>query len=291
MKLLALVTTLLAGGVAGAQFDRIMTGFEPPEYVGSPWGTPLTNGFGGGGQQSWYNPVDGRSDFNVYTYEGNALGIPVNPFDPGEQFIAGRTGPNGAYGCAQLDMSMAGWPWMYNLGYSICAAFLGDVPTADYLGGFSLEPSATARSFTAVATWVDVNNPTSWNALYNVFDADGKPMDEQSPGAAWMNLKLDHWYHLYTQFWLNDNRIHGVRIIDLTTGESWGKSPKGWYLAGGADPSLPLPTALRLSSGGNTASGGNTLAFDNLILFVPEPGLMSLLGLGVFAALGLRRRK
>jgi hypothetical protein len=289
MRILAVAALLLVGGVACACKGEINTGFEPPAYTGSPGGTPLTNGFGGGGQEGWYNPVDGGSDFKVYTYADNDLGIPVNPYG-GEQFVAGVTGPSGAWGCAQHDITFAEG-YTYNLGYCICATFHGDVPAGDYLGGVSLEPSATARSFSAVAKWVDVNNPTRWNAVYNVFDANGNPLNEQSAGPEWMNLELDHWYALHLKIGLYGNQIFQTRIYDLTTGEHAIKWHPNWYLAGGANPSQGLPTALRFSTGGSTASGGNTLAFDGLYVVVPEPGLISLLGLGVFAALGLRRRK
>jgi hypothetical protein len=293
MRLLAIVALFLVGGGAGAELDGIQAEFERPEYVGSPGGTLLTNGFGGGGQQGWYNPVEGGSDLNVYTYARNNLGIPINPgYRAGEQFIAGMTGPNATYARAQYDITYKEGAGSYVLGYNICATFRGGVPTADYLGGFSLEPSDTARSVSAVAKWVDVDNPTSWNALFNVFDASGNPLNEQSPGAAWMNLELDHWYALGMIFGFRNNMIRRVLIYDLTTGERAYNWHPIWYLAGGANPSEPLPTGFSIFTGGSTASGGNTLAFDRVAYFpIPEPGLVSSLGLGVFAALGLRRRK
>src|SRR5688500_9608107 len=60
---------------------------ETPTYTGSPSGTLLS------GQDGWYNPIKGSTDWNVYTYADNAMGIVANPAGGGDQFaIASRGG-------------------------------------------------------------------------------------------------------------------------------------------------------------------------------------------------------
>lgn len=72
---------LVAGQVASAQYT---SDFEDPLYNGSAAGTIIT------GQDAFYIPVVDSFDGLVYTYTGNALGLPQNPRG-GLQF-AGVTG-------------------------------------------------------------------------------------------------------------------------------------------------------------------------------------------------------
>src|SRR5689334_17783511 len=77
-------SVFLAGGLAlsGAAYGQAYnngTGFENPPYSGSGAGVILT------GQDGWILPA-GSADQNVYTYAGNALGLPQNPTG-GLQFI------------------------------------------------------------------------------------------------------------------------------------------------------------------------------------------------------------
>ncbi|MCH7849614.1 MAG: hypothetical protein IIB53_14795 [Planctomycetes bacterium] len=77
---------LSACGAATAQFSLL---FAPPTYAGSADGIEFN------GQDSFYNPDPPTSiSALVYTYAGDALGLPVYP-DGDEQFVAG-TGPAGA---------------------------------------------------------------------------------------------------------------------------------------------------------------------------------------------------
>ncbi|MHC4910431.1 MAG: hypothetical protein ACYTF9_11995, partial [Planctomycetota bacterium] len=68
---------------ASAQY---VSGHEADTVTGSPEGTVVT------GQDGFYNPVDVSWDGLVYTYDGNALGLPQNP-NGGAQFV-GVTGNN-----------------------------------------------------------------------------------------------------------------------------------------------------------------------------------------------------
>jgi hypothetical protein len=261
------------------------TGFE--DYDGSPEGTPLTYGFGGGGQHGWYNPVDGSVDFDVYTYAGNALGFPANP--TGEDQFVGAVGPGGVYGRAQRDHPFG--EYTYTIGYDICAGFFGDLPAANNLGSFSLQVSSTDRHFIALNVWDDVNTATNWSAYYMVADEAGT-FDAQPgrlAGPEWAGLVLNHWYRQSITFDLLSNQILLVTMKDLHTGDEGSFAPPDWYLSGGAGGGgRPLPTAFRFFAGGGNP--GNGLGFDNLEV-IPEPGLVAFAALGVLGAFGLRRKK
>lgn len=284
MRYLAILAILLFPAVASAQY--MVTGFEQPDYVGSPEGTLLTYGYGGGGQQGWYNPVAGCMDWNVFTYAGNAFGFPENPYGE-DQFIGGVT--DGTYARAQYDFPFE--DTAYTASFDVCAGFLGTAPTTQNLGSFSLQPSATARSWQNLYTWVDLNNPTTWNAWYLCYDAGGTqwPQPGLSPGAAWDNLPINHWYRQSTTWDFVTNMVTSVYIKDLTTGdESW-YYPTDWYLAGGeTGGGRPLATGFRYFVGGTVY--GNALGIDNLEI-IPEPGMVGLVAAGLLGAFALRRRR
>jgi hypothetical protein len=61
---------------------------------------------------------------------------------------------------------------------------------------------------------------------------------------------------------MTENRITSVSITNLATADTTTVQPAGWYLGGGATPTLPHATAFRLFAGGTTA--GNIAAWDNL---------------------------
>src|SRR5438477_10857979 len=125
---------LCACTAAQAQFA---TGFEAPAYAGSAAGTPLTNGFGGGGQNGWYNPVAGSLDFSVHTYAGNALAFPVNPIGGG-QFAGALGNATTPIGRGQHNQNFSsGGTWTAD--WDVIGGFRGAVGTAavDNLGSFS----------------------------------------------------------------------------------------------------------------------------------------------------------
>jgi hypothetical protein len=231
--------------------------------------------------------VSGSADWNVYTYPGNALGLPANPYGA-DQFIGGRSNGDPAYGRAQRDFAFENHT--YGVSYDICTSFNGVLPATDNIGSFSLQPSATAAFWQSLQTWYDYNNPTTWRAWYLCFDATGTQWTApgKSPGPAWDNLPINHWYRQFTLWDFTTNMVTAVGIRDLTTGdESW-YYPTDWYLAGGAGGGKPLPTAFRFFVGGATA--GDIQGIDNVNL-IPEPGLIGFVALGVLGAFGLRRRR
>lgn len=92
------IALLVVGQVASAQYT---SDFEKGLYTGSAGGTVIT------GQDAFYIPVVDSQDGLVYTYTGNALGLPQNP-NGGSQF-AGVTGGAPAlpvpFARAQRDIS------------------------------------------------------------------------------------------------------------------------------------------------------------------------------------------
>lgn len=256
IRTLGIIATALACfGLAYADF---FTGFEASEgYSGSAGGDPLTFGFGGGGQQGWYNPVSGSFDYKVYTYAGNALGIATNPFG-GEPFAASTTGPTGQLARAQRDHDWS-TRTTWKVSYDVLRATFGTQPALNNLGSFSLQDSATQRFYIQLLVWADPNNPAlGWHVQFNVFDAAGTAMNNQSPGADFQNLQINHGYRLSTTFDLNTNLITEIVLMDLTSLQTFVSNPTGWYLHGGANPTRPLPTALRLFTGGGAGATPNS---------------------------------
>jgi hypothetical protein len=267
---------LLAASVAQAQY---YTGFEATPYSASAGGTVLT------GQNGWYLPSG--IDDKVYTYTGNSLGFVQNPVG-GDQFIAGVSGGGTSFARAQHNVPFGSA--QYTVSYDMAAAFSGTAPSAANLSSFSLNhDTLTAgqfRGFINLNNFIDLTNPAAgWKAEFNVFNAAGTAMTNQSPGAAWTNLLDNHWYRQYITFNLSTNLISSITLVDLHSGASSNATPTGWYLDGGATSTLPLPDAVRFFVGGNA---GNTMGWDNVSV-VPAPASLALLGLGGLIA-GRRRR-
>lgn len=271
--------TCAVGAAVAANAQVIYTGWELPDYNASAAGVGL------GGQNNWYVPAG--IDHNVHTYKNNAPGFVQNPVG-GNQFIAGTSQGGTSFPRAQLNVNFAANT--YTIAYDVAALFTGTAPAAINLSSFSLQhdtvPAGQFKQYIALNNFVDNNNPSAgWKAEYNVFDAAGAAMNNQSPGAAWQNLKINHWYRQYTTVDLGSNQILSVAIVDLHTGSSASASPANWYLTGGSASTLALPNAFRFFVGG---SAGNTMGWDNISV-VPGPGAFSLLALGGLVAMRRRR--
>jgi hypothetical protein len=278
-----MAVAVLASGAASAQWS---SGFEPPTYTGSASGVDLN------GQDNFYNPDPPASvSCGVYTYLDNVLGLPGNPGDGGEQFVAGVGPGDGVYYARSQRDIPHGDTGLWTAAADVAVTFLGTPPSANNIGSFSTQlfeltdcPEAT---YIALARWPDANNPTTWDADYVVFHADGSyyyPAVVDDP--AFHNLLIDHWYRWATTYDLGTNMVTEVAITDLTSGQTATWNPPDWYLGGGAAGGLPPPSGFRFFAGCSTVYG-NTLAFDNLSI-VPEPGTLSVLILG--GLLVLRRR-
>jgi hypothetical protein len=275
----SLVAWALANSPAWAQ---VTTGFEAPDYSGSAAGTLLT------GQQTWYNPVAGSSDYSVFTYAGNALGLPTNPTG-GAQFIGANPGTTLARG--QIDTNF-GSTSVWTVGYDVAHSFVGTLPAAQNVGSTSTQnPAAAPRQLIALHTWTDPTTAATWNAGFNVFDATGVALGTLSPGTAWNGLLVNHWYRESYTFDLNTNLVLSVSLTDLSGGPTNTFAPSGWYMQGGAGGgTFPLPTAFRFFAGSGVAA--NIAGWDNLsITPAPEPSSMALCGVGLVGLIYRRYRR
>jgi len=272
--------SIVTGLAATAAHANYYTGFELPNFNGSPAGTSLT------GQGGWYLPVAGSTDARVHTYGGNSHGIVQNPVG-GNQFVVTQAGPSNAFARAQYDYPFA--PGQYTVSYDLAGVYEGAPPSALNLSSFSLNhPTLAAgafRGFIALNNFVDANNPQAGIKVeFNVFNAAGTATNNLSPGAAWANLQYNHWYRQYVTFDLATNLVTAITLVDLHSGASSTANPQGWYMNGGAQSTLPMPASVRLFGGGNV---GNVTGWDNVHI-VPAPGALALLvGAGVMA----RRRR
>lgn len=272
-RVLAVCAVMFVAHVAGAQYA---SNFEA--LSGSAGGTVLT------GQDGYYIPGGTNSiDFNVYTYSGNALGLPVNP-QGGRQFVAAEGPGSPTFGRAQRDIA---WPTdTAVVNYDLLSSYNGQPPSANNLGSFSVQPFPGSASYIHLFSWTDPAAATNWQALYLGYDAGGALLAQPgaSPGPEWENLSLDHWYRFSTSIDFSTNEVTGASITDLTTGTTTTAPLSGVYLEGGTAGGAGAPTGFRFFAGGGVS--GNITAWDNFSV-VPEPASALLLCGGLLI---LRRR-
>jgi len=256
------VSGLLLWNAAATAGPAFFTGFEAPDYNGSSDGVPVAN------QQGWYvPPVPGAVDQFVFTYDGNALGLQANALGD-DQFLGAQALQLGDFPRAQLDFDFS-QATVWTVSYDVATGFNGTLPAFNNLGSFSLQDSTIARYFIQLDTWVNPDVAGPWNAGYLAFDSNGTmDIDPRSPGAAWNNLAVNHWYNVSTTFDFDSNTITSVSITDLDTGDTATFAPNGWYLNGGATGRPPLPTGLRFFVGGGDMGQDNVGAWDNLTITV-----------------------
>ncbi len=267
-----------AGGVASGQ--AFSADFEAPTYSGSVAGVALTAGFGGGGQQGWYNPVSGSADGVVHEYAGNPLGFAVNP-SGGSQFVVGTHAGNAAFARMQhtIDFSAGG---VWEAEFDCTGLYNGTLPAGDNLGSFSLQPSTTGRYFqqlmsygpTLLATHPTITDYTASADHFHIafgFHTAAAPtvVRFECPGAAWQDLPANNWYRCRAKWDFDTAQILEVSIQNLTLGgvaTTLDVSGLGWYLLGGPGSTNALPTDIRLFTGGGagTSLPGNVTAWDNI---------------------------
>jgi len=285
MKTFAAGLVILAAATAAqAQF---LSNFEAPTYAGSAAGTALTAGFGGGGQDGWYNPVAGSNDGNVYTYAGNAAGLVTNPTGNAQFGVVRNSGAAG-FGRAQHAVNFSNNVWTASFDINL-DRFGGVLPALNNLGSFSLQPSATARFWQTLYTWDNLATGNNYDANYTYFTAAGVSTTALA-GPAWDALNLNTWYRQSTTWDFSTNQILSVSIDNLHDANPAtvvDVSGLGWYLAGGATPTGALPTDVRFFAGGGI-NNVHQFGFDNVEI-VPSPASMALLALGGLFA-GRRRR-
>lgn len=283
-KIHGLIGASAAAVLCGTANAQLVSGFELPQFTGSAAGQSFV------GVDGWYQPVASGIEQSVYTYAGNALGLNQNPVG-GNQFIGGRGQGGALFPRAQRNIDFdLGNRW--TMAYDMAANFDGDVPSTLNLSSASLTSefgaAGTFKAFIALNNFVDTSNPAAgFKAEFNVFNDTGGATNNLSPGAAWQNLKTNHWYRQIINFDFASNRILDITIVDLTTGQSSTATPDGWYMTGGAASALAKPDGMRFFIGGSTA--GNIMGWDNVYV-VPAPA--SLLAFaGAAGLISVRRRR
>lgn len=289
MKKSMLVTVVLGAGLATTASAQLVSNFEAPTYAGSAGGTALTNGFGLGGQDGWYNPVSGSTDGVVFTYSGNAWGFVNNPTG-NDQFAAVRNAGATGFGRAQHAVNFANGTYTASFDMNF-DRFGGVLPAINNLGSFSLQPSTTAAFWQTLYTWDDLATGNAYDANYVFFNAAGVQQANTLPGAEWDALRLNTWYRQSTTWSFATNQILSVSIDNLHDAAGptvVDVSGLGWYLAGGSTPGArPLPTDVRFFAGGG-ANNVHIFGFDNIEI-TPAPASLALLSVGGLLA-GRRRR-
>lgn len=243
---------------ASVLFGQVGESFE--SLTASTGGSTLT---GQGPGAGYYLPAGTVStDFQVYTFANNTLGIPQSPVGSC-QFVAG-TGPGGGtYARAQIDQAFPAGAQL-TCGFDICVgAFTGALPATQNIGSFSMQPFPGGQTFIALARWNDLNTATTWDADLVYFDSAGAQILGQVPDPGFQNLLVNNWYRWEIDIDLTTNQITAIRLADYAAGTGPGYTPTGWYLDGGMAGN-PTPTGYRLFAGGGSA--GNTLAFDNICI-------------------------
>jgi hypothetical protein len=159
--------------------------------------------------------------------------------------------------------------------YDAAASFNGTAPSAQNLGSFSLQPEANVaapsiQTYIQLNTWVDPNNPTTWSAGYLAYTAAGVQFAGSGmfAGPEWQNLPINHWFRFCTTVDFTLHSITTVSITDLTTNVTTTAQPTGWFLGGGQNSTLAVPSGVRFFAGGAL---GNIMGWDNLNLGSPPP--------------------
>ncbi len=265
----ASAAVLVCGLAQGQSFN-----FEAPTYTGSAAGTIVT------GQDGWYLPaVTGSQDGNVFTYAGNALNVAPNP-NGGLQFEGGLGNATGPARAQHLINFSAGGVWTAS--WDCTGRWNGAaLPATNNIGSWSMQNSATARYFQQLMSWGGAGNnyqpttspPTDHLALADKFHIHWGYFTALSPtviafsvpGPEWLDLSIDHWYHITCKWDFNAAQILEVSIKDITAGGPTTVSDVtalGWYLQGGPNSTFPLPTDIRIFAGG----AGDVSAWDNLVV-------------------------
>ncbi|MCH7871693.1 MAG: hypothetical protein IID33_08320 [Planctomycetes bacterium] len=251
-RAVCLSCVLLACSIASAQY-----GSSFDALTASPGGTVLT------GQDGYFLPngPPNDTDFLVYTYAANGLGLPANP-SGGTQFIAAIGQAGGTFGRAQrLSNFTPTGTW--TIATDIAATFIGTLPSAQNIGSLSINEGVPGVfSLIQLARWVNPTTADAWNADYVWWTGAGAQVTEQVPDPNFQNLAVDHWYRWSTTFSLDTDQVLEVRLTDLTTGDVFVHEPVDRFIRAGANPDHH-----RFFAGGSVL--GNTLAYDNISI-TPE---------------------
>ena len=255
---------------------------------------PVWNFGAAPGWDGWYTPptnlVQGSGPATVMPYTV----LPSGDADPrgGDRFLAlalqaSTPGTSTVRAQHDFDFSQATeWSVTNDLGV-VNLSSSGNSIGVNYIGRFSaLSTSFSSAYYQVLYGWDTGAFDSTWSSLYAVYDANGNSLT-LLPASAWSGLLQEHWYSETTIFDEPTNRILLVSITDLTTNSATTVLPTDWYMYGGAGGHFS-GNAIRFSGSG----ANNGLLVDNVELDpVPEPATLALMGTGVGALIGVRRRR
>lgn len=258
-----LTATLGLGVLSSGASAQYETDFESPQYTASPFGELLN------GQQGWYRPTGAgiSTDWDVYSYAGNILGIPQNPLGS-DQFAGGVGLGGGTLSRAQVNVTLG--PGVWTLAADVAVQNVGNLPTTRGIGSLSTQPGGRSARLIMIGHWANNRTAEAWNADMYHYTAAGNEIIGSIPDTGFQNLQRSHWYRWSSTFDFDSRRIIGVSIEDLSTGEKSVYNPTDWYLEGGSAAVLGIPTAIRMFAGGHTEVFGNVMTFDNVSI-TPGP--------------------
>jgi hypothetical protein len=181
------------------------------------------------GQNGAYIPQGTQStDWKIFSYANNPWGLQPPPGSFKTQFAAGSAlDPQTA---ARAQWNIAGAEELPDLAILLRFAALHTAPPPanNNLGSMSGQPGST---FTQLAMWPNPNDDLHYAIVYNVYDPNGNPLNNQSPGPAWQNLHTgNNWYQ--TEMVVSHNKIQQVSITDMATGIKTTANVNGWLLRG-----------------------------------------------------------
>lgn len=229
------------------------TGFEGPTFTASAAGT------GCAGQDGFYIPaVAGSIDASIYTYAGNALGIPANP-SGGANFYAGRALTSSPARSQRLISLPTNCRVLIEFDVLCTYAGVAAAPPNN-IGSFSFQPSASAFYVNLLARWPTgvTNPPATWNADF----VDGAGAQVAVPDPAFQNLATNVWHRWGCVADLATREYVSFRITDGTTGVTTVYTPAPGTLPLPLAATGTFPTDFRLFTGG----ADDVFAVDNLVI-------------------------
>lgn len=234
------------------------TNFEGPAFLASPAGTAAA------GQDGFYVPaVAGSIDGALFTYAGNALGVPANP-NGGASFWGGLSAGGTAFARSQRALSLPST--RIKIDYDVCCNYLGAAVPTNNIGSFSFQPSTNAIYVNLLAAYplAAPFPPTVWQA--DVVTRGAVPpatVTTVLPDPAFQNLAMNVWHHWSVTIDMIAGTHESFSITNGVTNITTTHVPTTPLLLPIA-PGIgaPLPTDFRFFAGGTTA--GNVFAVDNL---------------------------
>ena len=239
------------------------TGFEPPTFAGSFPGVTAA------GVDGWFNPITAGAAWSTFTPPG-VLNFPAGP-NTQAQFIAGVR--EGTATGSRLERTV--WTSISSkrvIEYDIATNFIANPPADSLIGFVSLNPNLTSRGFRVLCNWANQSAPGPWTMTFEVYDQLGT-LTLINPPQLIGTLNKQTWYHVRTVLDMAENRIERAIVTSPAGAVIADIEPTDWYLAGGANPTLPFAEEIRVAAVGDGPTSpnfGNSVAIDNLSVFDPE---------------------